>query len=298
MRIGIIGAGRVGVTMGKYLGDAGVEVSGFYSKTTQSAVQAAEFTDTTVYKSLQDIVDASDTLMITTPDGVISEVWDCIAGYDLTGKILCHCSGSLSSNVFSGIEQTGAVGCSIHPMYAFSDRFTSYQNFSTAYLVAEGMPAAYEPLAQMFRELGHTVLYLRAENKVKYHAAAAMVSNDMIALFQTVLDLLEQCGFAREDSVGLLRPLVMGNVSNMLDKGPVAALTGPVDRGDTETVHKHLDALADSEAGEVYRVLGKVLVKIAEQKYKGRDDTAMRQLFELSDRNPTEEQRISGKDET
>ena len=284
MRIGIIGAGRVGVTMGKYLGDAGVEVTGFYSKTTQSAVQAAEFTGTTVYKSLQDIVEASDTLMITTPDGVISEVWDCIAGYELTGKILCHCSGSLSSNVFSGIEQTGAVGCSIHPMYAFSDRFTSYQN--------------YEPLAQMCRELGHTVLYLRAENKVKYHAAAAMVSNDMIALFQTVLDLLEQCGFAREDSVGLLRPLVMGNVSNMLDKGPVAALTGPVDRGDTETVHKHLDALADSEAGEVYRVLGKVLVKIAEQKYKGRDDTAMRQLFELSDRNPTEEQRISGKDET
>ena len=47
MRIGIIGAGRVGVTMGKYLGDAGVEVTGFYSKTTQSAVQAAEFTDTT-----------------------------------------------------------------------------------------------------------------------------------------------------------------------------------------------------------------------------------------------------------
>ena len=71
MRIGIIGAGRVGVTMGKYLGDAGVEVTGFYSKTTQSAVQAAEFTDTTVYKTLQDIVEASDTLMITTPDGVI-----------------------------------------------------------------------------------------------------------------------------------------------------------------------------------------------------------------------------------
>ena len=67
MRIGIIGAGRVGVTMGKYLGDAGVEVTGFYSKTTQSAVQAAEFTGTTVYKSLQDIVEASDTLMITTP---------------------------------------------------------------------------------------------------------------------------------------------------------------------------------------------------------------------------------------
>ena len=156
-----------------------------------------------------------------------------------------------------------------------------------------------EKMQELFGdELHHKIFMLKASDKVKYHAAAAMVSNDMIALFQTVLNLLEQCGFAREDSVGLLRPLVMGNVSNMLDKGPVAALTGPVDRGDTETVHKHLDALADSEAGEVYRVLGKVLVKIAEQKYKGRDDTAMRQLFELSDRNPTEEQRISGKDET
>ena len=298
MRIGIIGAGRVGVTMGKYLGDAGVEVSGFYSKTTQSAVQAAEFTDTTVYKSLQDIVEASDTLMITTPDGVISEVWDCIAGYELTGKILCHCSGSLSSNVFSGIERTKACGCSIHPMYAFSDKETSWLQFQKAYLTMEGSEKAVAVMRSLFEGLGHTVYGLDSADKVKYHAAAAMVSNDMIALFQTVLDLLEQCGFAREDSVGLLRPLVMGNVSNMLDKGPVAALTGPVDRGDTETVHKHLDALADSEAGEVYRVLGKVLVKIAEQKYKGRDDTAMRQLFELSDRNPTEEQRISGKDET
>ena len=104
MRIGIIGAGRVGVTMGKYLGDAGVEVSGFYSKTTQSAVQAAEFTDTTVYKSLQDIVEASDTLMITTPDGVISEVWDCIAGYELQVKFcatvvaLCHLMYFLESS--------------------------------------------------------------------------------------------------------------------------------------------------------------------------------------------------------
>ena len=76
MRIGIIGAGRVGVTMGKYLGDAGVEVSGFYSKTTQSAVQAAEFTDTTVYKSL---FDSSD-VRVQRSIYFLSKFFNCLFG--------------------------------------------------------------------------------------------------------------------------------------------------------------------------------------------------------------------------
>ena len=282
MRIGIIGAGRVGVTMGKYLGDAGVEVSGFYSKTTQSAVQAAEFTDTTVYKSLQDIVEASDTLMITTPDGVISEVWDCIAGYDLTGKILCHCSGSLSSNVFSGIEQTGAVGCSIHPMYAFSDKFHSYEQFHTAYLTLEGDPEAVAVMKPMWEAIGHHVLTLKAEDKIKYHAAAAMASNEMLGLMQASLDILSECGFSEKDSMALLTPLVQGNIASMLEKGCVNALTGPVERGDAQTVRKHLQALEGSKAGKIYQSLGSTMVELAKRRNPDRDYTPVRTLFERS----------------
>ncbi|MCH5267922.1 MAG: DUF2520 domain-containing protein [Lachnospiraceae bacterium] len=284
MKIGIVGAGRVGVTLGKYLADAGVDVAGYYSKTTKSAVEAAEFTDTKVFEKLADIVQVSDTLFITTPDSVISEVWGCIAAYPLTGKILCHFSGSLSSDIFSGIDKTGASGCSIHPMYAFSNRFTSYENFHTAYLVAEGAASARKPLENLFRGLGHTVLEIRAADKVKYHAAAAMISNDMIALFQTVLDLLEECGFKEEDSICLLRPIIENNVSTMLEQGAMEALTGPVERGDTETVKKHMEALQASPAGEVYRTLGKVLVDIAERKYPERHNTAMQALFSLGEK--------------
>lgn len=279
MKIGIIGAGRLGVTMGKYLRDAGLTVVGFYNKTKEHAIEAAKFTDTNYFSDLEKLVQASDTLFVATPDGVIAEIWDCIALYDLTGKIVCHFSGSLSSHVFSGIEETGASGCSIHPMYAFSDKFHSYEQFHTACLVAEGEESARQVMGRLFRDLGHTVLTIRAEDKVKYHVAAAMISNDMIALLQTVLQLLEQCGFDGQDSLRLLTPIIHNNVDNMLQAGPKQALTGPIERGDVQTVQKHLQALQGTQADEVYRVLGRVLVDMVKEKYPDRDHTAMEKLF-------------------
>ena len=127
MHIGIIGAGKVGCSIGKYLVDSGISVKGYYSKTRENAAAAAAFTGTEVFENVGDIVSASDTLFITTPDDRIGDVWDCIAKYNIEEKIVCHFSGSLSSVVFSGIEEKGASGCSIHPMLAFSDRFSSYR---------------------------------------------------------------------------------------------------------------------------------------------------------------------------
>lgn len=280
MRIGIIGAGKVGVTLGKYLTDAGITVCGFYSRTKTSAAQAADFVKIKLYEELKDLISASDTLFITVPDGEIGKVWDCIAEYDLTDKIICHFSGSLSSNVFSGIEHMGAVGVSIHPMYAFSDKFTSYQQFHTACLVIEGDPEAVQPMQALFAEkLGHAVRQIQTEDKIKYHAAAAMASNYMIALLETSMRLLGECGFSDEDSLSLLHPLVENNVAQMLRSGTVDALTGPVERGDIGTVQKHLDALQGGAAESIYRDLGNVLVDLAKQRHPEWDDTAMRECF-------------------
>lgn len=128
------------MTLGKYLSEAHIPVTGFYSRTKESAAWAAAFTKTAVFDGLKELITASDTLFITTPDGVIADVWDCIAAMDmdLSGYKICHFSGSLSSNVFSGIERTKACGCSIHPMYAFSDKETSWLQFQKAYLTMEG----------------------------------------------------------------------------------------------------------------------------------------------------------------
>lgn len=311
MKIGIIGAGKVGTTLGKHLACNGVPVAGYVSCSRESAVTAADFTETTAYHTLEELVSASDTLFLTTPDGEIGRVWDCIRDtrIELQEKIICHFSGSLSSHVFSGIEQTGAYGCSIHPMFAFNDKFTSYQEFPQAMLTLEGHQKAVHAVTSLFGDcLGHRILTIRTEDKVRYHAAATMASNYMIGLFQVSLLLLEECGFSQEEGNGLLHSLVRTNVENMLEKGAQEALTGPIERNDADTVRKHLQALdsisvagkdgrkdCDGEVGAlawdggcvnvdgIYRELGQVLVSIAEKKHPDRDYARLRHLLARQD---------------
>lgn len=276
MRIGIIGAGRVGVTLGKYLSDAGTEVTGFYSRTKKSADEAATFTETVSFGTVVELAAASDTIFITTPDREIGSVWQEIASCDMKGRTVCHFSGSLSSRVFTGMEETGAFGISIHPMYAFSDKYSSYRNFHTACLTMEGDASAVKPMKAFWEGLGHRVLLFADQkhivrDKLRYHAAAAMASNMVLGLVQTSLSLLEGCGFEGQEAMSLLEPLVRGNVDTMLESGCVAALTGPVERGDAETVGKHLEALAGTQAEEIYRSLGDVMVDLAQKKHPGAD---------------------------
>lgn len=279
MIIGIIGAGKVGTTLGAYLRKNNITVSGYYSRTYESAAVAADFTKTKAYNDIAALVGASDTLFITTPDGEIGSVWDCIAKDGLAEKIICHFSGSLSSLVFSGIEAAGATGCSIHPMFAFSDKFQSYKEFHTACLTMEGQEKAVRIMKSLFEGLGHKVFTVRAEDKMRYHAAAAFASNYMIGLFQASLDLLEDCGFSEEDSRLLLVPLVQNNVGAMLEKSTSEVLTGPIERGDIQTIEKHLETLGGTDKEAVYRSLGKEIIKIAQKKNADRDYTAIAKIL-------------------
>lgn len=282
MRIGIIGAGKVGTTLGKYLSIHGKNVTGFYSRTHESADEAATFAETETYSSLCKLVEKNDVIFITTPDGVIHQVWGELLHQDISNRIICHFSGSLSSHVFSGREEAGVSGISMHPMYAFSDKFHSYEQFHTAYLTLEGDPEAVAVMKPMWEAIGHHVLTLKAEDKIKYHAAAAMASNEMLGLMQASLDILSECGFSEKDSMALLTPLVQGNIASMLEKGCVNALTGPVERGDAQTVRKHLQALEGSKAGKIYQSLGSTMVELAKRRNPDRDYTPVRTLFEKS----------------
>ena len=280
MRIGIIGAGKVGTTLGRYLSMHGKDVGGFYSRTRESADEAATFVGTGTYATQHELIQDNDIIFITTPDGVIAHVWEALLKENLDHHIICHFSGSLSSHVFSGREEAGALGISMHPMYAFSDKFHSYEQFHTAYLTLEGDPEAVTVMKPMWEELGHHVLTLKAQDKIKYHAAAAMASNEMLGLMQASLDVLSECGFSEEDSMALLTPLVQGNIASMLEKGCVNALTGPVERGDAQTIEKHLQALEGSEAGKIYQSLGCTMVELAKRRNPDRDYAPIRELFE------------------
>lgn len=102
MQIGFIGAGKVGVSLGKYLKEKGRKVGGYYSLSPKSAKWAAEFTETSYYESLQEIISSCDMILFTVPDGAIARVWEEAEPY-VSGKVIGHCSGLHSSKIFSTI---------------------------------------------------------------------------------------------------------------------------------------------------------------------------------------------------
>lgn len=279
MEIGIVGAGKVGCSIGKYLKEHGVSVAGYSSRTKESVESAATFTDTTAYHSLRELLAASDILFITTSDDAISQVWEAVAGESVQGKIFCHFSGSLSSAVFSNGKERGVSVCSIHPMYAFSSKFTSYEKLNQVIFTMEGDQEALAVVKPLFEGLGNHVCVIDQEKKGRYHAAASMVSNMMIGLYQMGADMLKDCGFSTEEARELIAPLVQGNIQTLLSSTPEQALTGPIERGDAATVTGHLALLSEEEKA-VYVSLGQVLTGIASRKNPERDYFAIRRLFE------------------
>jgi predicted short-subunit dehydrogenase-like oxidoreductase (DUF2520 family) len=132
MRIGFIGAGRVGFTLGKYLKLNGCDISGYYSRSIEHAKEAATFTDTMYFKDANELIKESDAIMLTVSDGAITKVYESIKNLpSLKGKILCHTSGALSSKLISDADDQ-YFSYSIHPIYAVSDKYESYKHFSNA----------------------------------------------------------------------------------------------------------------------------------------------------------------------
>lgn len=256
--------------MGKYFIENGMVVTGYASRSIESAREAALFTDTKVYEALEAVVADSDVIFLTVPDGEIEEVWNCIRYLPIAGKKICHCSGLLSSSVFSGIDKCGAYAYSVHPLFAISDKWNSFKELQKALFTIEGSKEHIGDMEQLIKNLGNKTQIITAESKTKYHAAAVMVSNQAVALAQIGIELLLNCGFSEANAEAALGPLMLGNMENIVNQGTLKALTGPVERNDAGTVNKHIECLTGSER-KIYVELSKVLLKIAKEKHPEKD---------------------------
>lgn len=270
IRTGFIGAGKVGFSLGKYFIENGVEVAGYASLSIESAREAAFFTGTKAYDDLEALVEDSDIIFLTVPDGLIEEVWGYIKVLPIAGKLICHCSGSLSSSVFSGIDECGAYAYSVHPLFAISDKKNSYKELHRALFTLEGVKEHIREMEQLIKNMGNRTQIIDAASKTKYHAAAVMTSNQVVALAQIGIELLLKCGFSEANAEAALGPLMLGNMENIVNEGPRKALTGPVERNDIGTINKHIECLTGRER-KIYVELSKVLLEIAKDKHPEKD---------------------------
>ena len=106
MKLGFIGAGKVGTTLAKYLAPHHT-IIGFTSHSYKSAEEAADFSESRAFEHFEELIPLCDTVFITVPDGQIELVWNEIlaSDIDLQDKNIAHCSGALSSDVFAGREE-------------------------------------------------------------------------------------------------------------------------------------------------------------------------------------------------
>lgn len=137
MKIGFIGAGKVGFSLGKYFTEKGINLSGYYSREPASSKDAAEFTSSSHYLVVSELIRDSDVIFLTVPDAEISRVYNEIKTMNIIGKQLCHCSGAMTvADAFPDISAYSAQGFSIHPLFPVSSRYESYKQLDDAFFVS------------------------------------------------------------------------------------------------------------------------------------------------------------------
>lgn len=306
MKIGFIGAGKVGTSLGKYLKQQSlnynyedgkchvekiqVDIIGYYSQSIESAKWAGDFTESKCYEDMGCLIKECDLIFITVPDSIIDAVVDKIIELDLSEDVLskkcfCHCSGAENSSVFTSLREKGAYGCSLHPLCAVSSKEFGYIALKDACFTVEGNEKYLVELYKIIKGCGNQIEEIKPEMKVQYHMAAVFASNLVVGLYKEATELLTSCGLSEEFAKTALSPLFVNNAQKIAKDGVVEALTGPVERGDVSTIEKHLKTMgcADEKVvfgekdriREIYRLLSKSLISIATEKNPARDYEAV-----------------------
>ena len=142
----------------------------------------------------------------------------------MKGKVVCHFSGSLSSDIFSNSDRTGVFVCSIHPIYAFSNKLTAYKNLTEALFTVEGDDGALMRMQELFSLLPNRIVQIPTDAKTKYHAAASVASNHVTGLLSFAINLLKEAGITEKTAYEMLEPLVKNCMPPL--RSPISVISG------------------------------------------------------------------------
>ncbi len=275
LKIGIIGAGTVGTALATRLNEQGYKVAAVSSRTRTSAEKLVQSIDNCkVVDNNQCVADTADLVFITTPDSVIPAIASELRWHK--GQSVVHCSGADSIEILQPARQMGTDVGVFHPLQTFASVKQAIDNIPGSTFAIEAEEPLLTTLKQMSDALNGNWIELKASDKVMYHAAAVIASNYLVTLVKLADDLWQTFGIPREQATQALLPLLKGTLNNIANVGIPQCLTGPIARGDTVTVKKHLDSLK-KEAPDVlstYCELGLQTIPIALAKGKIDEDKA------------------------
>lgn len=269
--LNIIGAGRVGQTLGRLWARSGVfQLQAVVARSTASAQQARDFIGAGQPVTDLGALPAADVWLLSVPDSQIAPVAQALAALATTSSTLrpalfFHCSGALGSNQLAPLSQLGWQVASAHPLLSFAQPERALAQFTGTPCALEGDTTALAVLEAAFTQIGGRCFTVAADDKLLYHAGAVFATN-FLPVLQDVAEQLWQRSGMPENLTRQMRSTLLHNaVNNIVALGPQAALTGPAARGDSALITKQHQALANWNplAAEAYAALSQLAAQLA-----------------------------------
>jgi len=220
VRVGVVGAGRLGSALARGLAQAGIEVAGPVGRGEAPSGCAA--------------------IVLCVPDG---EIRAAATAVHAAAPLVGHTSGATP---LSALDPAGADAFGLHPLQTFAPGDGPEAFAGAGCAVAGCTPAALAFAADLARALGMTPFEIDEEGRAAYHAAASVASNFLVTLMAAAERIAAGAGLEPAEARALLMPLVRRTLDNVAELGPERALTGPIARGDEATVARQREAIAEA----------------------------------------------------
>ena len=270
-RITIVGPGNLGTALARCLRAAGLAIDAIVGRARgdsfHRAKKLARQVGTRSAFSLQG--SEADVIWFCVPDSAIQRTAGACAGkLQWKGRVALHSSGALTSEALSALREEGAAVASAHPLMTFVRN--SCASFEGVPFAVEGDVAAVRVARRIVRDLGGTAYSIRKEDKAAYHAWGTFASPLLTALLATTQQVAGLAGAKGQEAARRMMPILRQTLENYSSYGAAEGFSGPIIRGDVDTVKRHLRVLrVEPAARAVYVALARAALRYLPAKNKG-----------------------------
>lgn len=264
--ITVIGPGAVGTSLLEFFLSSHCQVQSVWDRT--SIIPYRDGKPGQIKDRNSDFIDHTDlgtTLFLTVPDDQIRTLSEQLAQQNVqwNEKNVIHCSGNLLSSECEALQKKGAVIASMHPIQTFTSG-DSAERLKDIFVSIEGDSDLSAQLSELVHKMGSKPIILQPNQKRKLHLAAVIACNYLVVLLSQSEQLLYDSEIKGE--LDVLKPLITQTLENLYSKGVKNSLTGPISRGDTGSVKKHLELIqSDQSLLLLYKVMGSIALNITKE---------------------------------
>ena len=259
-RVFVLGAGRAGRGLFRAFRASGVDVVGLHGR------RAETTPDRVTAGPIPEAIAGADVILVAVRDAQLDDALAEVgASRAPSDAVVLHASGSAEPAGLAALRARGHAAGTFHPLVPIADPARAAALFRGAWVGVDGDERAIGVARGLASKLGARALRIPAGSKARYHAAAVLASNFPTVLAALATQLLAGTGIREVEGWAAIRSLMHGAVSNLDSDAPAQALTGPIVRGDVETIGRHLAAIPPGELRDVYVALSRAAVGVARE---------------------------------